>query len=52
MPSCTNLKKGDKLVCEVCGLELKVAKSCSCGEGETSCSTETITCCGKEMKVK
>lgn len=51
MPGCTTLKKGDKLVCEECGLELKVTKSCDCGEDDASCSVEAITCCGKDMKV-
>lgn len=52
MPGCTHLKKGDKLICEECGLELKVANSCDCGEDDESCSAETISCCGQDMIVK
>ena len=52
MTGCTHLKIGDKLICEECGLELKVANSCDCGEDDESCSAETITCCGQDMIVK
>jgi hypothetical protein len=51
--SCANLKKGDKLVCEECGLELKVTKACDCGkETAGACSEGGFTCCGGPMKVK
>ena len=52
MPGCTQVKKGDKFYCEECGLELEVTNSCNCGEDDASCSSETIACCGHEMKVK
>ena len=51
MANCGDLSKGDVLECEDCGLELKVEKACSCGEGEPSCHVP-IECCGKEMTIK
>jgi hypothetical protein len=51
--SCHELKKGDVLVCEECGLEMKVTKSCHCGDEEGGACTEGgFTCCGGPMKVK
>jgi hypothetical protein len=52
--SCHDLKKGDVLVCEECGLELKVNKACNCGEEEETgaCTEGGFTCCGGPMKVK
>jgi len=49
---CSEMKKGDILVCEVCGLELKVKKTCSCGVGEEGACHEPIQCCGKNMVKK
>jgi hypothetical protein len=51
--SCHDLKKGQVLVCEECGLELKVKKACDCDEDETGACTEGgFSCCGGPMKVK
>jgi len=51
--SCHDLKKGNVLVCEECGLELKVKKACNCEEEETGACTEGgFSCCGGPMKVK
>ena len=53
MMSCHDLKKGEVLVCEECGLELKVTKSCDCGEEESgACSEGGFSCCGLNMKKK
>lgn len=52
MTGCNELKKGDILICEDCGLEITVSKSCGCGEGEGSCSDQGFSCCGEEMKKK
>ena len=50
MSSCSHLKKGDKLVCKDCGLEVKVTKACSCGdEEEGACTEEGFICCGGNM---
>jgi hypothetical protein len=49
------LKEGDVLVCEGCGLELKVVKACEeCGteEKECGCCPCTFACCDDDMKVK
>jgi hypothetical protein len=55
MASCHELKVGQVLVCEDCGLELKVVKACEeCSEEEGECSLAEcqFQCCGEEMKVK
>jgi hypothetical protein len=55
MTDCHNLKEGDVLVCEGCGLELKVVKACDeCGteEKECGCCPCTFACCDDDMKVK
>jgi hypothetical protein len=51
--SCHELKKGDVLVCDECGLEMKVTKACHCGDEEGGACTEGgFSCCGGPMKVK
>ncbi len=52
MTGCNELKKGDVITCEDCGLELTVTKACDCSTGEGSCSAEGFSCCGDEMKKK
>ena len=53
MSDCSHLKKGDKLVCEDCGLEVEVTKACGCAdEAEGACTEEGFTCCGGAMKKK
>ena len=34
--NCIGLKEGEILTCEECGLELKVSKSCGCGDDDRS----------------
>ncbi|HEY3360987.1 MAG TPA: hypothetical protein VGK06_03945 [Methanosarcina sp.] len=49
--NCSELKNGQTLVCERCGLEFKVISECV----ENSCSTGCvgdIDCCGEPMKLK
>jgi hypothetical protein len=46
------MKEGDTFVCEVCGLELKVSKKCSCIAGEEISCTAPLQCCGKDMTKK
>ncbi len=41
----TNLRKGDLLTCEVCGLVVAVDEACGCAIGE-------IICCKKKPMVK
>ena len=38
MAICHEMKEGDVFFCELCGLELRVEKTCSCGTGEDACS--------------
>jgi hypothetical protein len=49
MANCAEMKLGDRFVCESCGLELQVAKPCSCGAGEEGACTVPLKCCGKDM---
>jgi hypothetical protein len=49
MANCCNMKEGDVFVCKVCGLELKVQKTCKCTEGAEDACTVPLMCCGKEM---
>jgi hypothetical protein len=49
--SCHELKEGDTLVCDDCGLELKVTKACNCSE-EGACTEGGFDCCGMAMKKK
>ena len=52
MPGCNEIKKGDILACEECGMELTVTKGCGCGADDATCSEETFSCCGTPMKKK
>ena len=52
MANCCDMKEGDVYVCEVCGLELKVTKPCSCTAGSEDACKVPLMCCGKEMKKK
>ena len=52
MANCCNMKEGDVFVCEVCGLELKVQKPCSCTAGSEDACKVPLSCCGQEMKKK
>nr|WP_320015155.1 hypothetical protein [uncultured Desulfobacter sp.] len=50
MANCCDMKEGDVFVCEVCGLELKVKKPCSCTAGSEDACKVPLSCCGQEMK--
>ncbi|AGF97984.1 MULTISPECIES: hypothetical protein [Methanosarcina] len=49
--NCTNLKQGQILVCEKCGLELEVVNQCGDGHCSMGCKGD-IDCCGEPMKLK
>jgi hypothetical protein len=49
MANCCNMNEGDLYVCNSCGLELKVAKACTCKPGEEGCCSVPLMCCGQEM---
>lgn len=49
MANCCDMKEGDVFVCNVCGLELKVQKTCKCTTGAEGACTVPLMCCGKEM---
>ena len=51
MPICHEMNEGDVFFCELCGLELRVEKTCSCGTGEDACSVP-LQCCGQDMTKK
>jgi hypothetical protein len=56
MVSCHDLKVGDILYCEDCGLEFKVLKTCEeCETDAESCGCDdhcSFSCCGEELKIK
>jgi hypothetical protein len=52
MANCSEMKEGDVYVCNSCGLELQVSKSCSCSPGEAGACSVPLQCCGKEMVKK
>lgn len=55
MVNCHEMKKDDTLVCEGCGLVLKVVKECEeCGTdaSECGCGPCTFVCCDEELKIK
>lgn len=44
-PGLTPPKKGDKFVCDACGMEIEVTVQCQCSEDQHV----HFHCCGKEM---
>lgn len=52
MANCGNLKEGDIITCEDCGMALKVIKACKCGEGGDASCHDLMQCCGKAMEGK
>jgi hypothetical protein len=55
MVMCHEVKAGDMLRCNDCGLEITVTKACeSCGdacEDSGACSDDDFKCCGKSMEL-
>jgi hypothetical protein len=49
--NCNELKAGQTLVCERCGLELKVISECKDDKCAVGCVGD-IDCCGEPMKLK
>jgi hypothetical protein len=55
MVHCHDMKLGQVLVCEECGLEIKVAKTCIADSKHpkgVSCTRCVHVCCDKDMKLK
>lgn len=52
MTNCADMKEGDVLVCDDCGLELRVEKACTCSAGDEEACSVPLQCCGKEMVKK
>lgn len=53
MANCSEMKEGDIFVCEKCGLELRVNKTCKCGGADgTDKHSVPLQCCGQEMVKK
>ena len=49
MANCAEMREGDRFVCETCGLELEVTKSCACLAGKQVTCPVPLQCCGKDM---
>jgi hypothetical protein len=49
MANCCDMKEGDLFVCDICGLELKVAKACTCDHDSEFACDAPLMCCGKDM---
>jgi hypothetical protein len=45
VPQMRELKKGDRLRCEKCGMELEVTVDCKCGAGHHA----RLECCGQPL---
>ena len=53
MANCREMKVGDVFVCEKCGLELRVNKTCKCGGADgTNKHSVPLQCCAQEMVKK
>jgi hypothetical protein len=55
MAHCHDMRVGQVYVCEECGLELEVAKSCTVNGNHpkgVSCTVCTHVCCDKDMKLR
>jgi hypothetical protein len=50
--NCYNMKEDDVLVCDACGLEVKVTKGCSCSHDEEDACSAPMECCGQPMRFK
>ena len=52
MTNCADMKEGDVLVCDACGLKLRVEKACTCSASDEGACSVPLQCCGKEMVKK
>lgn len=52
MANCSEMKEGEIYVCEKCGLELRVHKTCKCGAAGTDKCSVPLQCCGQAMVKK
>jgi len=53
MSSCAEMKLDQVWICEVCGLEVKIGRTCNCSAEEPDAGASTcLTCCGKPLKLK
>jgi hypothetical protein len=52
MATCSEMKVGEIYVCQDCGLELQVVRSCSEGEDAACACAESISCCGGPLVLK
>jgi hypothetical protein len=52
MANCSEMKVGETYTCEICGLELKVTKTCSCEPGKGGSCEVPLQCCGQDMVKK
>jgi len=52
MANCCDMKEGDLVFCDTCGLELAVKKACACSSGSEDACSVPLMCCGKEMVIK
>lgn len=52
MASCYNMKEGEVYICDICGLEVRVEKGCTCNEGEDDACSVPMQCCGQPMRRK
>jgi hypothetical protein len=52
MTKCHEMKVGETYVCEDCGLELQVVKTCAEQETGACGCLEPLSCCGKPLALK
>ena len=52
MTRCHEMKVGETYVCEDCGLELQVVKTCAEQETGACGCLEPLSCCGKPLALK
>ena len=49
MTDCPDMKEGDLFLCDACGLELRVEKSCNYSAGQEGTCGVPLQCCGMDM---
>ena len=56
MAHCTDMKVDQVWYCDVCGLEIKVVKGCTCSDDPSSsnaCPPDShLMCCGKPLTLR